>query len=54
MATKIPAAQKRLFGNIFICKECKARMRTEARKIIEGSVKCRKCGSKAFRPVKKK
>ena len=54
MATKLPAAQGRLFKNIFVCKECKSKMRAEARKIIEGKVRCRKCLSKAFRPIRKK
>lgn len=54
MATKIPAAQARLFKNIFICKDCNSRIRSEARKIIEGKVKCRKCSGRAFRAVRKK
>lgn len=54
MAAKIPAAQHRMFGNVFVCKECKSKMRGESRKVSEGKLKCRKCGSKAFRPIKKK
>lgn len=54
MATKIPAAQARLFKNVFICKNCSSRIRAEAKKIIEGRVRCRKCKKKAFRPIRKK
>jgi len=51
---KIPAAQSRLFKNIFICKRCSMKMRAEARKVLEGKVKCRGCAGKAFRPKRKK
>jgi hypothetical protein len=54
MATKIPAAQTRLFKNIFICKNCRTRIRADPRKIIEGKVKCRKCKKRAFRTIRKK
>lgn len=54
MATKIPAAQTRLYKNVFVCKNCSAKMRADPRKIIEGKIKCRKCGRKAFRAVRKK
>ena len=52
--TKIPEANKRLFGNVFICKNCGTKIRSDARKIIEGKVKCRKCRKRAFRTIKKK
>jgi formylmethanofuran dehydrogenase subunit E len=52
--SKIPEANKRMFGNIFICKNCGSRVRSEPRKIIEGKVKCRKCQKRAFRVVRKK
>jgi len=51
---KIPEATKRLFKNVFVCKSCGTKVRSEPRKIIEGKVKCRKCNRNAFRPVKKK
>ena len=54
MATKIPAAQNRLFKNMFICKGCKHKMRVDPLKILQGKVRCRKCGKKDFRPVRKK
>ena len=54
MATKIPAAMARLFKNVFVCKRCGSKMRTESRKISSGAVKCRKCGNRAFKAKRKK
>ena len=51
---KIPEATNRLFKNIFVCKSCSAKIRSEQLKILAGKVKCRKCGRKSFRPIKKK
>ncbi|MEI6732243.1 MAG: hypothetical protein WCK90_06220 [archaeon] len=54
MATKIPIAQKRMFGDVFVCKDCNHRIRTQAVRVIAKKVRCPKCGRHAFRPVKKK
>ena len=54
MATKLPTAQKRLFHNVFFCKVCKQKMRTDPGKILAGKVACRRCKSKDFRAIKKK
>jgi DNA-directed RNA polymerase subunit M/transcription elongation factor TFIIS len=54
MATKILATQNRLFKNIFVCKNCSSKMRSDAKKISDGKVKCRKCGKKHFRQIRKK
>jgi len=54
MATKLPVTQARLFKNIFVCKDCKTKMRADPRKILEGKIRCRKCLGKAFRPIRKK
>jgi len=51
---KIPAAQARLFKNVFICKNCGAKIKADARKIITGKIRCRKCRGKAFKPKRKK
>jgi len=51
---KILAAQNRLMKNIFICKNCSSKMRSDPRKITLGKVKCRKCGGKDFRAIRKK
>jgi uncharacterized CHY-type Zn-finger protein len=54
MATKLPAAQNRLMKNAVVCKVCKHKMKIESLKILAGKAKCRKCGAKDFRPVRKK
>ncbi|MEK6846702.1 MAG: hypothetical protein AABY16_00890 [Nanoarchaeota archaeon] len=51
MGTKLPAAQQRLFRNMFVCKNCGQKMRAEALKVISGRLICRRCGKHAFRPV---
>ena len=53
MATKILAAQNRLYKNAFVCKVCKHKMRLEPLKILTGKSRCRKCKGKDFRPVRK-
>ena len=54
MAVKIPAAQARLLRNIRVCKNRSAKIRAEARKIIEGKVRCRNCKGKVFKPKRKR
>ena len=54
MATKIPEAQARLFKNVFVCKSCQSKMKANPQRILEKKVKCRTCGKRAFRPLKKK
>jgi hypothetical protein len=54
MATKLPAAQARLYKDIFVCKKCKSKLRADSRKILEKKVRCRKCLGKDFRPIRKK
>ena len=54
MATKIPEAQNRMFKNVFVCKNCRSKIKANPRKIIEGKVKCRKCKKRDFRAVKRK
>jgi len=51
---KIAEAQNRMYKNVFVCKECQSKIRSEPLKILEGKVKCRKCGKRKFRPLKKK
>ena len=50
---KFPEAQKRLFANVYVCRSCKAKIRSNPQKINLGKQKCRKCGKKVFRPIKK-
>lgn len=51
---KIPEAQHRLFDNVFVCRKCKTKMRTQNIRVMKKEVKCRKCGCKALRPKKVK
>lgn len=51
---KIPVAQERLFKNIFVCKKCSLKKRATVKQIIEKKVKCRRCGRREFRPLRKK
>jgi len=51
---KIPEAQNRLFKNVFVCKKCHTKIRSDPQKILKGKVSCRKCSKKAFRPFRKK
>ena len=54
MATKVAIAQKRMFADVFVCKDCNKKIRSQSVRIVAGKVKCPKCGSRAFRPVRKK
>jgi len=51
---KIPEAEERLFKNKFVCRKCKSVIRAPNIKVLAGKVKCRRCGSKALKPVRKK
>jgi len=51
---KILEAQNRIFKNVFVCKNCKSKIKSDTQKILKGKVKCRKCAKRAFRPLKKK
>jgi ribosomal protein L40E len=50
MAVRMPEdVAKRLFHRVFICIYCNAKMRADHQKILQGKVKCRRCGHKKFR-----
>ncbi|MFH1586031.1 MAG: hypothetical protein ABIB79_04645 [archaeon] len=51
---KILEAQNRMFKNVYVCKKCHTKVRSDPQKILKGKVKCRKCDKRAFRPLKKK
>jgi ribosomal protein L40E len=51
---KFPEADARIFHNKFVCKKCKATIKTSNQKVLDGKVTCKDCGSHAFRPIKKK
>mgnify|MGYP001626176326 CR=1 FL=1 len=46
-----PIADRRIFDNVYVCRNCNAKIRVSNPKLIrEGKVKCRRCGSTALRP----
>jgi ribosomal protein L40E len=49
-----PEATKRLFHNIYVCKQCKHKKRAQPLKVQADKVSCRNCGSKRLRPVRRK
>ena len=51
---KIKEAQNRIFKNMYVCKKCRTKIRSDPQKILKGKVKCRKCKKNAFRPLRKK
>ncbi|HLC96866.1 MAG TPA: 50S ribosomal protein L40e [Candidatus Nanoarchaeia archaeon] len=51
---KFPEAEARCFHNVFVCKACSSKIKASNLKILAGKITCRKCGSSAFRPVRKK
>lgn len=51
---KFDATAGRLFRRVFVCRKCKAKIRTDTMRIIAKAVKCRNCGGKAFRAIKSK
>lgn len=48
-----PEASTRMFKNVFVCRRCKTKIRSNAQKIIKKEVACRRCGGKVFRPIRK-
>lgn len=51
---KFPEANARLYQNIFVCKDCKSKVRAQQMKVLQGKIACRKCKSKSLRVVRKK
>ena len=51
MGTKLPAAMTRLYRNMFVCKNCGQKMRSESLKVISKSITCRRCRKHNFRTV---
>ncbi|MCD6464421.1 50S ribosomal protein L40e [Candidatus Woesearchaeota archaeon] len=51
---KFQEAEARLFHRVYVCRHCKRRIKASHTAVLAGKVKCRYCGSKDLRPVKKK
>lgn len=50
---KFKEATSRMFRNVFICRKCKTKIKTTPQKVTSGLAKCRRCGHKALRSVRK-
>lgn len=46
-------ATARMFHNVYVCKKCKTKIRVAVSKILQNKVRCRRCGGKSFRSIKK-
>lgn len=46
---KFKEAIARLYTNVFVCRVCKSKIRTQPIKVRLGKVKCRKCNSRQLR-----
>ena len=51
---KFPEAINRILKNVFVCRRCKTKMKSTPLKILQKEIICRNCGSKAFRPIRRK
>ena len=51
---KFAEAEIRKFRNVFVCRKCKTKIKSPNIKIIQGKVRCRRCGSIQFKAVRKK
>ena len=54
MAAKIPIAHQRMFHNVYVCKNCNKKVRSQAVRVVAGKISCPRCKSRAFRPIRKK
>ncbi|MFA4887746.1 MAG: 50S ribosomal protein L40e [Candidatus Nanoarchaeia archaeon] len=50
---RFPEATKRIFGNVYVCRKCKTKRKADPAKVLKGKISCKKCASKALRPIKK-
>ena len=54
MASKMPAVvMRRKFDRVYVCRKCKAKIRTDVQKVLTGKARCKKCHSRYLRPKKK-
>ncbi|MBS3156534.1 hypothetical protein J4413_04885 [Candidatus Woesearchaeota archaeon] len=51
---KFQEALNRIQTNIYVCRKCKSKIRTKPLSVLLQNVKCRKCGHKALRALRKK
>ncbi|MBU1005419.1 MAG: hypothetical protein KJ561_06320 [Nanoarchaeota archaeon] len=51
---KFQEADVRRFRNVFVCRNCKQKLRAPNLKVLAGKITCKKCNGHRFRPVRKK
>ena len=51
---RFPEAEARIMRGKFACRRCKSVVKAPNIKVILKKVSCRKCGSNALRPLRKK
>jgi len=51
---KFVESDTRRFRNVFVCRNCKSKIKAPNMKVLQGKIACRKCGSKQLRTVRKK
>ncbi len=51
---RFPEAQARLFKNKFACRNCKSVTKADIMAVTAKKVNCKRCGSSALRPLRKK
>jgi len=51
---KFAEAEARLIKNKYVCRKCKSVVRSDAMKVINQEVMCKRCNSRALRPKRKK
>ncbi|HII15633.1 MAG TPA: hypothetical protein HA362_04940 [Nanoarchaeota archaeon] len=50
---KFDEAIGRMFNRVFVCRNCKTKIKTDKMRILKKEIICKKCGSDQFRPIKK-
>ena len=51
---KFPEAMARMFHHVYVCRNCKQKVKSTPQKVINKTVLCKRCGGRAFRPIKSK
>jgi len=51
---KFEEANRRLIVDVFVCRQCKRKVKAPSLKISQGKIHCRHCKSKKLRPKRRK
>jgi len=51
---RFPEAEARIMKGKYVCRKCKSVTRTDAMKVINKEVMCKRCKAKELRPKRKK